>query len=120
MGCNLDQDQPKVQLKLQELSCAVFKSVHFSLGHSSQSKTFAKEPASSSTSDGWDDFDDSSWGTLEDTPSKSTTGEDSGLSKQEQMKKKRDERRLKQQAAREKRVAERGLKPGGLGAVKKD
>ena len=93
--------------------------VHFSLGHSSQSKTFT-EPASSSANDGWGDFDDSSWGTLEDTPSKSTAPEDSGLSKQEQMKKKRDERRLKQQAAREKRVAERGLKPSGLGTVKKD
>lgn len=67
--------------------------------------------------DGWGDFNDSSWGTMDEAPSKSTSNDSL---KQEQLKKKREERRLKQQAAREKRAAGVGLKPSSLGAVKKD
>lgn len=83
------------------------------------------EPVGSTSNDGWDDFDNSNWGTFEDTPSKPSRSPTSsagsgGLSKQEQLQKKREERRLKQQAAREKRAAGVGLKPGGLGSVKKD
>ncbi len=75
-----------------------------------------KEPAASGGV-GWSDFDDTSWGTMEDTPSKSSSNDSA---KQEELKRKREERRLKQQAAREKRAAGVGLKPSSLGAVKKD
>ncbi len=78
------------------------------------------EPAAASSGgdgDGWNDFDEPSWGTMEETPSKR---ESSGSSKQEQLQRKREERRLKQQAAREKKAAGVGLKPSGLGAVKKN
>ena len=80
------------------------------------------EPVGSTSNDGWDDFDSSNWGTFEDTPSKPSRSPASsgGLSKQEQLQKRREERRLKQQAAREKRAAGVGLKPGGLGSVKKN
>ena len=55
-------------------------------------------------------------------PSKATHEpvDPSGLSRQELLQKRKEERRLKQQAAREKRAAGMSLKPGGLGAVKKD
>ncbi len=59
---------------------------------------------------------DSNWGTF-DKP-KSAGDSMASPSRQEVLQNKREERRLKQQAAREKRAA--GVKPGGLGAVKKD
>lgn len=72
----------------------------------------------SSASEGWG-FDDSDWDTFGAQPTSAGVGV-SGQSKQESLQKKREERRLKQQAAREKRAAGTGLKPTGLGAVKKD
>ena len=61
------------------------------------------------------------WGSF-DSPSKATHEpvDPSGMSRQELLQKRKEERRLKQQAAREKRAAGMSLKPGGLGAVKKD
>ena len=77
------------------------------LAHTQSSSVGSK--TQSSTSEGWD----SGWGTFDEE------GE-AGLSKQELLQKKKEERRLKQQAAREKRASGKALKPGGLGAVKKD
>ena len=77
----------------------------------------------SGSSEGWDFGSD--WRSF-DSPSSATTAsgmaadDASGLSRQELLQKRREERRLKQQAAREKRAAGASLKPGGLGAVKKD
>lgn len=74
-----------------------------------------------SSNDGWDDFDTSNWGPPEETSKSTPSFNDSGgLSKQDQLQKKREERKLKQQAAREKRAAGVALKPSGLGNVKKD
>lgn len=70
-----------------------------------------------SSSDGWG-VDDSDWGSFDTAPPMNT--EAGGQSKQELLQKKREERRLKQQEAREKRAARSGLKTSGLGAVKKD
>lgn len=76
--------------------------------------------AGSGSSEGWDFGSD--WGSFDSPSSATTTSADdaSGLSRQELLQKRREERRLKQQAAREKRAAGASLKPGGLGAVKKD
>lgn len=71
----------------------------------------------SASSDGWS-VEDSGWGTFDAHGDGS--GDISGPSKQEVRQKRLEERRLKQQAAREKRAAGSGLKPGGLGAVKRD
>jgi hypothetical protein len=66
--------------------------------------------------DGWG-FEDSEWGDFDVShKSKAAAVE----SKQEIQQKKREERRLKQQEAREKRAAKAGMKPTGLGVVKKD
>ena len=45
-----------------------------------------KEPAASGGV-GWSDFDDTSWGTMEDTPSKSSSNDSA---KQEELKRKRE------------------------------
>ena len=65
--------------------------------------------------------DNSGWSTL-DTPDSDpcTKMDTSMLSKQELRQKRMEERRLKQQAAREKRSAGSHLKSGGLGTVKRD
>lgn len=72
-----------------------------------------------SSSDGWG-LDDSNWGSFDANPKKAEAEMVSDVSKQEMLQKKREERRLKQQEAREKRAARTGLKTSGLGAVKKD
>ena len=85
-------------------------------------------PSGHGETEGWDFGSD--WGSFDTPPPKTTTvqkqtqrtslEESSGVSRQEMLQKKREERRLKQQAAREKRAAGVAVKPGGLGAVKKD
>ena len=94
-----------------------------SVSASSHVTATPKPQSQATSSDGWG-FDDSEWGTFDAPPSQSAGGGGgvgvSGQSKQELLQKKREERRQKQQAAREKRAAGAGLKPSGLGAVKKD
>lgn len=90
-----------------------------SVSVSSHMTATSKSQNQATSSDGWG-FDDSEWGTFDAQPSQSAGVGASGQSKQELLQKRREERRLKQQAAREKRAAGTGLKPSGLGAVKKD
>ncbi len=68
-----------------------------------------------SSGDGWG-FGNSDWASVDAGPSSSA---ETGQSKQEMLQKRREERRLKQQAAREKRAVGAALNTGGLGAVKK-
>ena len=79
--------------------------------------------------DGWDFGSD--WGSFDPPaapskpphkqPAQESGGGGGAASRQELLAKRREERRLKQQAAREKRAAAGApLKPGGLGALKKD
>ena len=70
------------------------------------------------SNDGWG-ADDTNWGSFDDGPKRGAEVA-SGQSKQDILQKKREERRLKQQAAREKRASGAALKPSRLGAVKKD
>ena len=77
--------------------------------------TFFTELQASQASEGWGWDSDSNWGTFE-TPTAS--GAASGSARQELMHKKSEERRLRQQAARDKRAAGMALKPSGLGATR--
>ena len=70
------------------------------------------------TGEGWDFGSD--WGSFDSPSSAAAVDDTGGLSRQELLQKRREERRVKQQVAREKRAAGASLKPGGLGAVKKD
>ena len=85
-------------------------------------------PTTSGKDDGWDFGSD--WGSFDPPaapskpshkqPTPESGGGGSAASRQELLAKRKEERRLKQQAAREKRATGVPLKPGGLGAVKKD
>ena len=74
-----------------------------------------KSKCISNDNDGWG-FDDGGWQPM-DTP---LNEQKEDMNCQELNQKRREERRLKQQAAREKRSSGMVLKPSGLGAIKKD